>query len=232
MTPDPEAQAKEAAARHAVARFISPGMRLGLGSGSTAAFVVRALAERRSHEELPLAKIVSTSRETQELARSLGIPIDAELTELDLTIDGADEFDPAGNLIKGGGGALVREKLVASVTAREIIVVDARKQVGVLGTTFPLPVAVVPFAWELTKKRIETLVGRTANRRETAPGQPFVTDDSLYILDIAPGPITDPAALERELKLLLGVVETGLFIGIAKNVVMGHADGTVDEFSF
>jgi len=234
MSLDPVAAAKEHAARYAVREHIHAGMAIGLGSGTTAAFAVRALADRLDSESLKLRAVVAPSRETAELARSFGISLREELNPadcpLDVTIDGADEADPALNLIKGGGGASLREKLVAAVTTTEIIVVHPSKRVETLGLTFPLPVVVIPYGWRTTRQRVQSIVGRNAVLRSHPDGAPFVTDDGLYVLDIEPGPIPDPAKWETEIKTLAGVVDTGFFINMARLLIVGHPDGRVEEF--
>jgi ribose 5-phosphate isomerase A len=233
MTPQEAAAAKEAAANFAVENFVKPGMRLGLGSGTTAAFAVRALARRFKTEALELCGIVSTSTETAALARSLGISLQDDLTPditpIDVTIDGADDVDSSFNLIKGGGGALLREKIVAKATLREVIIVDETKFTDVLGVIFPLPVMIAPYGWEITKSTVEKVAGRASNLRKTAAGDPFVSNDGLYCLDLEKGPIPHPALLEQRILSITGVVDVGLFVNIAKNVVIGHADGRVTQ---
>jgi len=233
MTPQEASVSKEAAANYAVANFIHSGDRLGLGSGTTAAFAVHALAKRIKTESLTLAAIVSTSTETAALARSLGIELQDDLTPniipLDVTIDGADDVDKNFQLIKGGGGALVREKIVAKATLREVIVVDEHKVTDVLGTIFPLPIMIVQYGWEVTKAKIEEVVGREAVLRTNADGKTFISNDGLFALDVAKGPIPDPAALEKAILSITGVVDVGLFINIAKNVVVGYPDGHAAE---
>lgn len=203
------------------AEFVRDDMVIGLGTGSTVAWTIRRLAEMvRAGLRI---KGVPTSRATEQLARELGVPLTsfAEVAELDLTIDGADEVSPALDLIKGAGGALLREKLVALTSRRLIIVVDASKRVATLGH-FPLPVEVVPFAVEVTARRVAAL-GCTPTLRRS-DGQLYRTDNGNYILDCAFGAIEDPLRLERELNLLPGVVENGLFVGLAETVVVGGAD--------
>jgi ribose 5-phosphate isomerase A len=233
MTPEQAANAKKAAAYYAVAKFVQPGMRLGLGSGSTAAFAVRALADRLNKEKFHLASVVSTSMETAALALSLGIDVQNNLTQdvrpIDLTIDGADEFDIDFCLIKGGGGALVREKLVACASRQEVIVVDETKAGVELGHLSPLPVMIVPYGWEITKKAVETVCGRTSTLRTTANGALFLSDDSLYCLDVVKGAIPSPGVLEEAIKKITGVVDVGLFVNLCDNVVVGYADGSVLE---
>jgi ribose 5-phosphate isomerase A len=233
MTPLEAAAAKEAAATYAITKFVRPGIKLGLGSGTTAAFAVKALAKRIAAENLTLAGIVSTSEETAHLARSLGITVHDNLTPeiipIDVTIDGADDVDPYFNLIKGGGGALLREKIVAKATLVEVIVVDESKTSDVLGTIFPLPIMIVPYGWEITKALIERTVGRASVVRKCADGSVFVSNDGLYCIDVAKGSIIDPPTLERQLNDIVGVVEVGIFVNIARNIVIGHADGRVTE---
>lgn len=198
-------------------------MVVGLGTGSTAAFVLKALGEAVAGG----LKItgVPTSVECERLARACGIPVVAlgDVPQIDMTLDGADEVDPHLCLIKGGGGAQVREKLVASSSREMIVVVHQSKLVPVLGE-FPLPVAIVPFGWQTTLRRLG-LHAREVTLRESMSG-PFVSDDGLYIADLHTGPIHNPDGLHAALKATLGVVETGLFIGLATQVVVGHGDGT------
>jgi ribose 5-phosphate isomerase A len=219
---------KRAAAKRAVAE-VQDGMLLGLGTGTTATFAIDELGRRVREEGLNVTGVPSSVR-TAEQARAAGIPL-IELTgvpPLDLTIDGADEVDPRGDLIKGGGGALLREKLVAVASREVLIVCDDRKRRPFLGA-FPLPVVVVPFGWSSTRHRLEHF-GRPVSLR-TKDGAPFVTDDGLYILDVAFGRIDDPATLEREIRGIVGVVEVGLFIGLAHRVLYGFPDGHVEEWT-
>jgi len=194
---------------------------------------VEALAEKMQSEGLKLKGCVATSHETSDLAKKLGVPLHDDLTPdifpLDVTIDGADEVDTQLNLIKGGGGASLREKLVAVETKREIIVIHPAKRVAKLGLTFPLPVVVIPFAWKATAARIERAIGRPVQIR-MRHGQIFDTDDGLYVVDVAPGPIDNPKELTQKIKSLDGVVDVGLFFGIAKLLIIGHEDGRVEEF--
>lgn len=213
--------AKRMAAAKAV-EYLQDGMKVGLGTGSTAAWMLRLLGERVA-SGLQI-RGVPTSKQTADLARSLGIPLIsfAEVTELDLTIDGADEISPALDLIKGGGGALLRERLVAAASRRLIIIADESKRVPALGA-FGLPVEVVPFAWEVTERRLARL--GACPRLRLAMGAPFLTDNGNYIIDCDFGLIDEPGALHRELKLLPGVVETGLFVGMADLVILGGTQG-------
>jgi ribose 5-phosphate isomerase A len=229
----PENASKEAAAKYAVAKFVKPGIRLGLGSGTTAAFAVYALANRIKTEGLELNVVVSTSDETAALARSLGITVEDNLTPricpLDVTIDGADDVDKSFNLIKGGGGALLREKIVAKSTEREVIIIHKSKFNEVLGTIFPLPIMIVPYGWEVTKSKVDTVTGRASIVRKNQDGTVFISDDGLYCLDVEKHAIPFPAMLEKQIQAVTGVVDVGLFVGIAKNVIIGHPDGTASE---
>lgn len=220
-------RAKEAAGRRA-ADFVVDGTAIGLGTGSTVWFTLLRLAERIRDEGLSV-RGVPTSLDTDRKARELGIPLVelSEVTELDLTIDGADEVDPAFCLVKGGGGALLREKVVASITRRELIVVGRDKLVERLGTTFRLPVEVVPFARSTVARRLEAL-GCTPHLR-TAAGEPTRTDNGNEILDCAfPDGIADPAGLEPRLAAIPGVVESGLFVGLCHLLLIGDDDGSVE----
>ena len=214
-------QEKQTAARASL-RYVRDGNVVGLGSGSTAAYAVRFLAER-VHAGLKIRGI-PTSTQTKELAKTAGIPLTTldEVQEIDVTIDGADEFDPQFNLIKGGGGALLREKIVASASKSLVIVTDASKQVSVLGK-FPLPVEVIPFAQALVIKRIEAL-GARVKMREMANDKPFVTDQCNHILDCYFEQIHDVPSLARKLEAMPGVVEHGLFIGMATTILIARGD--------
>ena len=212
-------QEKQAAARASL-KFVHDGNVVGLGTGSTAAYAVRFLAERvRSGLKI---RGIPTSSATRELAASLGIPLITfdDVQQIDVTIDGADEFDPQLQLIKGGGGALLREKIVASASRQLVIVADASKQVKVLGK-FPLPVEVVPFAQALVAKRIAALRAKPKLRQD-ASGNPFVTDEGHHILDCSFGAIPDPRGLARTLDAMPGVVDHGLFINLASVVLVAH----------
>ncbi|MFL6257258.1 MAG: ribose-5-phosphate isomerase RpiA [Pyrinomonadaceae bacterium] len=206
------------------AEFVEDGMRVGLGTGTTAQWLVVRLGELvRAGLRV---RCVPTSRRTEEQARGLGITLVTlgEVGELDIAIDGADEIGPELALIKGGGGALLREKLVASAARRFVVIADASKRVDVLGR-FPLPVEVVRFGWELTARRVAPVVGVEPLLRRDTNGEPFVTDNGNYILDCRCGAIQDPARTERELKSLVGVVESGLFVGMADTAVVADEEG-------
>ena len=216
---------KEAAGRCA-AEYIEAGMIVGLGTGSTAEWAIRALGERVA---AGLAvKAIPTSEATATLARSLGIELTtlAEVASVDLTIDGADEVDPNLDLIKGLGGALLREKIVASITARQIIVADPSKLVDQLGTKAPLPVEVVPWSHPLIARGLKKQ-GLAPALRLRAPDIPFVTDNGNYVIDAHfPSGIDDARATERWLNALPGVVENGLFLGMTQLVIVGQDDGS------
>jgi ribose 5-phosphate isomerase A len=214
-------QEKEAAARASL-RFVKDGDIVGLGSGSTAARAVRLLGEQ-VQSGLKIRGI-PTSSETRELAASLGIPLITfdEVQQIDVTIDGADEVDPQLRLIKGGGGALLREKIVASASRQLVIVADSSKQVSVLGR-FPVPVEVITFAQPLIKVKIEAM-GVSVRLRLSAGGSPFVTDEGNHILDCMYDQIPDPVALARTLSDMPGIVEHGLFINMASVVLIAKDD--------
>ncbi len=203
--------------------YVEDGMVLGLGTGSTAAYLVRLLGER-VRDGLRIQG-VPTSRATEALAAGLGIPLVGfdRVTRLDLTIDGADEIDPNLDLIKGGGGALLREKIVASVSDRYVIIADESKLVPLLGA-FALPVEVTPFALAVVTARLEA-EGAAPVLRRGAGGDAMVTDEGHHLLDCAYGAITDAAALARALTGIVGVVEHGLFVGMADVAVIGRDDG-------
>lgn len=225
-------KAKFVAARRA-ADFIEDGMRVGLGTGSTAAWLVRCIGEMVRDDGLKI-KGVPTSTRTAELARDVGIEVISldEARWLDLTIDGADEFDGDLNLIKGGGGALLQEKIVATASDRMIVIADIGKEVESLGA-FPLPVEVIPFGWQTTQALIEeTLVsmdvlGRQASLRMNGD-IPFITDEGNHILDLHLNRIGNPRQLAMVLNQMPGVVENGLFIDICDTVVIGYGDGKVE----
>ncbi|MBM2574821.1 ribose-5-phosphate isomerase RpiA [Jannaschia sp. Os4] len=229
--PNPIDRAKYVAALQAV-EHVEDGMRVGLGTGSTAAWMVRALGDL-VRDGLKVVG-VPTSARTAALAEAAGIPL-ATLDDarwLDLTIDGADEFDDRLDLVKGGGGALLREKIVATASDKLVIVADASKRVETLGA-FPLPVEVVPFGWRTTEALIdEFLVGMDVDRRDIALRQgrdgPFETEQGNLILDLHLGRIGAPKQLALALNQIPGVVETGLFLDLADVVVAGSADGTVE----
>ena len=212
-------------AGYRAAELVEDGMTVGLGTGSTAFYLVERLG-RRVREEGLRVRCVPTSSRTEEQARSSGLTLVdfAEVRELDLAVDGADEIGPGLSLIKGGGGALLREKLVASAARRFVVIADVAKRVPVLGE-FPLPVEVVPFAWQVTARRVARVTGAEPSLRLGEDGRAFVTDNGNYILDCRCRRIPDPARTERELKLLTGVVECGLFVGLAHSAIVGTDEG-------
>lgn len=216
------------AAGEAAALLIADRQTVGLGTGTTAAYFVAALSRRASSEGLRV-RCVATSRGAAHLATGAGLTL-VELTPdtcPDVTVDGADEVDPALSLIKGGGGAHVREKIVAVASREMIVIADSSKDVGCLGA-FPLPIAVVPFGWQVTQARIENTLGIPAPIRGGSAA-PFTTDDGFYLLDARLGRIDHPAETEAQLQGIVGVAEVGLFVGIASRVLFGYPDGTVTE---
>lgn len=222
---DSRAKLKQEAAEFAV-QFVRPGMVVGLGTGSTAIFATRKVGELLRTGELHNITCFPTSEATQKEAEQLGIPMmDASLSrKIDLTIDGADEVDPQFNLIKGGGGALFHEKVVAQASAREIIVVDESKLSDCLGTHFALPVEVSPFGWQSQMRFLESL-GCKAVIRKNKDGSQYVTDSGNMIVDCNFGPIPDVNELATKLSARAGIIEHGLFLGIASDVIVAGAEG-------
>ncbi len=233
--PDAE-KAKLFAAWHALAE-VKDGMKIGIGTGSTASWFVKLLAGKQSRGLT--FRACATSSQTTELAESLGIKIESldDLAPLDLVIDGADEFSFKHNLIKGGGGALLQEKITARSAKRFIVITDSSKEVENLGK-FPLPVEVVRFGWQTTRAQIGLVLqdgvsAGTLGEFNVAPRMdgdaPLITDEGHYILDLELGVIADEKAkaLDTALQAIAGVVETGLFVGMAKAVVMADGDGLV-----
>jgi ribose 5-phosphate isomerase A len=218
------------AAGEAAAALVRDGMIVGLGSGTTASYFQEALAARIRDESLNV-RGVAPSRKSEEHAQALGIPI-ASLERgviVDLAVDGADEVDVNLDLIKGGGGALVREKLVVSMAREFVVIADSSKSVETLGA-FPLPVAIIPFGWETTQARLEETFGVPAPMRG-GPESPGITDDGLYVLDMRFGHIDEPGDLLARLRSVVGVADAGLFVGVASRVLFGNQDGTVWEVS-
>lgn len=218
-------QEKEAAARASL-RFVKDGQVVGLGTGSTAAYFIKLLGEEVKNGLR--IRGIPTSVRSRELATSLGIPVITldDCQEIDVTVDGADEVDPQLRLIKGGGGALLREKIVASTTRQMIVVADASKQVQRLGK-FPLPVEVIRFAQALIDKRITALGAEVKLRRDDA-GNPYLTDENNHILDCRFGEMRDPDGLARQLSDMPGVVEHGLFIGMASVALFARGSEIVE----
>jgi len=210
----------------AAAELITDGMILGLGTGTTASYLVQILGER-VRQGLRIQG-VPTSEATRQLAIAEGVPLTTleEQPVLDLCLDGADEVDPDLNLIKGGGGALLREKIVASAARQRIIMVDVSKCVDCLGA-FSLAVEVIPFGWEVTRRQLEQFGGvPTLRQRE---GRPFVTDQGHYIIDCALSRIEDVPKLNHQLNQLPGVVENGLFVDMTDRLIIGSPDGITEK---
>lgn len=206
---------------------VESGMRLGLGTGSTARHVMDVLGERLATGALRDIAGVATSRDTENLARSLGIPLislDAR-QRLDVGIDGADEFDPSLDVVKGLGGALLWERIVADACSTYIIVADESKRVRRLGEKAPIPVEVIPFGWRTHIEFLEDQ-GCLPTLRRTEDGLPFVTDGGHYIVHCRfPGGVPDPTGFERAVRSRVGIVATGLFLDVATHVVVGQDDG-------
>jgi ribose 5-phosphate isomerase A len=219
LTPD---QQKALAAQKAM-EFVQDGQILGLGTGSTVHHFLTALGQRV--QQGLRVRGVPTSQATAVYARQLGIPLlhNEEPWDIDVAVDGADQVDPRLNLIKGGGGALLREKIVAKASRQFIVIVDQAKQVDRLGLPFPLPVDIVPFGWKTTQRHLEKL-GWPSSLRQSG-GQPFLTDNGNYVIDLHIPEITDPSALESSLNRIPGVVECGLFVMMTTVVITGTNDG-------
>ncbi len=221
LTPD---QQKAQAAQKAL-DFIQDGQILGLGTGSTVHHFLTALGHRV--QQGLRVRGVPTSQATAVYARQLGIPLlnNEEPWDIDVAVDGADQVDPLLNLIKGGGGALLREKIVANAARQFIVIVDQAKQVARLGLPFPLPVEIVSFGWRTTQRHLENL-GWASPLRYRA-GQPFLTDNGNYVADLHIPEITDPSALDSSISQIPGVVECGLFLMMTSLLITGTNDGPV-----
>lgn len=236
-TSNDQDRAKLAAGRFAAETYCFDGARLGLGSGTTSHYFVRALAEQ-VRDGLQVVG-VPTSNGTRELALSLGITlVDLDdVDQLDVCIDGPDEIDPDGSMIKGGGACLLWEKLVARTSARMVVVADHTKAVPALGT-FPLPVEIVQFSWGTTTKAVRALLGEhgyptdLAIQRRERDGKPVVTDNGNFIVDVQLGKARDASELTVELNQIPGVVENGFFVGVADEVVFGWPDGSAQAYAF
>jgi ribose 5-phosphate isomerase A len=237
MQPTPaQDEAKKAAAAQAIESFLKDGMTIGLGSGTTSRWFVRILGERVAKGLQVIG--VPSSKSTGQLAQEVGVQL-ADLNEvgqLDLTIDGADEIDGKGRMIKGGGANLLWEKIVACASKKMVCIVDESKLVERLGR-FPLPVEVIPFAWRSTERHLRELLeqeGFGAVQMDMRGGleKPLVTDSGHYLLDCHLGQIADPESLATKLKTIPGVVEHGLFIGIATDAVVGQASGHTKVLTF
>jgi ribose 5-phosphate isomerase A len=220
------AQALKQQAADQVLAYIRPGTIVGLGAGSTAILAVRGLAEKLARGELTDIQGIPCSRVIEAEARRLGIPLTTleDHPVIDLTFDGADEVDPALNLIKGGGGALLREKIVAQASRREIIIVDESKLSPALGTNWAVPVEVIPFGWRTQAAYLESL-GAQPRLRLGDDGASFKTDQGNFILDSVFGPISDPVSLGARLDARTGIVAHGLFLGLANDVIVAGASG-------
>ncbi|MDX9971531.1 MAG: ribose-5-phosphate isomerase RpiA [FCB group bacterium] len=216
---------KQQAAEYAV-QFVKPGMVVGLGHGSTAIWAVRRIAELLKTGELDDVVCVPCSLQVQADARKLEIPLTTleDAPVIDITIDGADEIDADFNVIKGGGGALLREKIVAQATKREIVVADASKVSSALGTNFAVPVEVSQFGWMLQMTFLEGL-GARCKRRPHPEGFPFLTDQRNFIVDCEFGPIADVHALARAMNDRAGIVEHGLFLNLVHDIVVAGPEG-------
>ena len=225
LSPAEQDRFKQEAAEHAVT-YVKSGMIVGLGTGSTAIFATRHIAELFRHGELRDIRAFATSKAVWEEAVRLGIPLLADdmPQEIDLTIDGADEVDPKLNLIKGGGGALLREKIVAEASHREIIVVDESKLSPQLGTRWALPVEVLPYGWQSQARYLASL-GATVSLRRAHDGNVVRTDQDNMILDCNFGPIADLQELAEKLSARAGIIEHGLFLNLTKDVIVAGPKG-------
>lgn len=225
LSPDEQERFKREAAEHAVT-YVKSGMIVGLGTGSTAIFATRRIAELFHRGELRDIRAYATSKAVWEEAVRLGIPLLADdmPQEIDLTIDGADEVDPKLNLIKGGGGALLREKIVAEASHREIIVVDESKLSPKLGTRWALPVEVLPYGWHSQARYLASL-GATVSLRKAHDGNVMRTDQDNMILDCNFGPIADLQGLAEKLSARAGIIEHGLFLNLTKDVIVAGPNG-------
>ena len=223
----PTAQSLKQRAADQVLGHIQSGMIVGLGAGSTAILAVRGLADKIARGELTGIQGIPCSRAIEAEARRLGIALTTleDHPVIDLTFDGADEVDPALNLIKGGGGALLREKIVAQASRREIIIVDESKLSPALGTRWAVPVEVIPFGWRTQAAYLESLGALVHLRLDDEAGGPFQTDQGNLILDSAFGPIKDPVGLGARLDARTGIVAHGLFLGLASEVIVAGAEG-------
>lgn len=226
---DDRDRAKQAAGRQAIETYVRDGMKLGLGSGTTSHWFVRQLGDAVSRGLDVVG--VPTSTSTRDLAQEVGVPLTtlADVERLDLTIDGADEIDNDGAMIKGGGACLLWERIVADASDRMVAVVDDSKVVATLGA-FPLPIEVVPYGWQSTRRSVARLLEHLGYPDARLPlrtrdGEPVVTDSGNYLLDAHLVSIRDPGALDGRLNWIPGVVENGMFTGIADEMVIGSADG-------
>ncbi len=219
----------KATAGKAAAALVTTGMRVGLGSGSTFMMALECLAQRIKEEGLEIIG-VPTSEGTAARARELGVPLGSleDIPSLDLAIDGADEVDPNKHMIKGGGAALVREKIVAAAAREMVVVVDESKMVPVLGRSFRLPVEVMPFGWRQAQSRLEQLGCKVELRMANAEVA-LRTDNGNFILDCQFSGIDDPVGMESQINLIPAVVDNGLFVGMAGRIFIGNKDGSVSK---
>ncbi len=221
----PNTESPKLRAALAAAAFVENGMLVGLGSGSTAALMVRRIGERYREDNLKITA-VATSVATAELARSLGIAVVEldDISTLDINLDGADEIDPQFQMIKGRGGALLREKIVATASSRRITMITSEKRVPVLGATMPIPIEVSPIGARHTERKIQDLGAATVIRL-SSDGSPYRTDGGNYIVDCRFTSVTDPKALDLRLQILAGVLETGLFLDLCDTLIVGTTEG-------
>ncbi len=217
-------ETKQLAAKQAV-KYIEPGMTIGIGTGSTVYWFIHELGKLVANGLI--CQCVPTSAATNGLAMQLGIPMTVlnEVAAIDITVDGADEIDPQLNLIKGGGGALLQEKMVAAASAKLVIIADSSKYVQQLGA-FALPVEIIPYGWKQVQQQLQNRYGIVSALR-MKNGQAFITDHGHFILDLAAGAIADPAAFTCMLNCIPGVVENGLFVKMAAEVMLAYPDGSV-----
>jgi ribose 5-phosphate isomerase A len=227
VTNDPQSAAKQRAGETAVDRYVRSGMRVGLGTGSTAVWAIRRLGALLASGALTDVAGVPTSEASRAEAQVCGVPLTTldDDPRLDLTIDGADEVSPALDLVKGAGGAHLREKVVAQASDRLVIVCDPSKLVAALGENFAIPVEVVRMARRPEQEFLESLGARVGWRQRSDGAGPFVTDEGNWILDADFGALPDPAAVLRRLQARAGVVEVGLFLGLADVVLVAEPDG-------
>jgi ribose 5-phosphate isomerase A len=220
-------QLKKSAAEFAVTKFIRSDMIIGLGTGSTAIFALYKISELLKQGELKNLKGIASSLQIESEAKRLEIPISNfdDHSTIDVTIDGADEVDPELNLIKGGGGALLREKIIAQASKREIIVIDESKRSEKLGTKWPVPVEVIPFGWETHEQFFKSIGAKKSILRLSDSGIPFTTDEGNFIMDLYFGIIENVNSLAGKLKSRAGIVEHGLFIDIATDLVVASEKG-------
>ncbi len=223
MSQDAVKQMKQAVAKAAADR-VQSGMVVGLGTGSTTAFVIEFLGDRLRNGELSNIRGVPTSFQASVLAKQYGIPLVTldDVTKIDVAIDGADEVDPAKNLIKGGGAAHTREKIVDSLADQFLVVVDSSKLVERLGSTFPVPVEVLPLALSPVSRALTALGGKPELRMGVKKDGPVITDQGNFVLDVTFAEIADAAALEKTINNIPGVLENGLFVNVADVVLVGE----------